>query len=73
MQEATWPYTTKEISGTHLSVDGLHSKFPTDGVFFHLRLLMQRNTTKSPGADFYWSVPGKQTRNANTAFSLKLL
>lgn len=36
-------------------------------------LLMQGYTIKSPGADLYWSVPGKQTTNANSAFSLKLL
>lgn len=76
MQEAALLYSTKEISGACLrkdSVHGLNSKFPTAGIFFHLMLLMQGNTIKSPGADLYWSVPGKQTRNANTAFSLKLL
>lgn len=68
MQEATGPYTTKEISATCLFVDGPNSKFPTYGIFFHVMLLEQGNITKSPGTDFYWSVPGKQTRNANTAF-----
>lgn len=74
MQEAALPYSTEEISGTRLrkdSVYDLNSKFPTAGIFFHLMLLIQGNTIKSPGADLYWSVPGKQTRNA--AFSLKLL
>lgn len=47
MQEATGPYTTKEITGTCLSVDGRNSEFPTYGVFFLLMLLKQGNTTKN--------------------------
>lgn len=69
-------YSTMEIGGMCSrkdSVYGLNSKFLTAGIFVHLMLLMQGNTIKSQGADLHLSVPEKQTRNANTACSLKLL